>query len=413
LTYRELNRRANRLAYIMIKKGVKPGAIVGIIAERSIEMLVGIMAILKTGAAYLPITPGYPHHRILFMLKDSNAALVLSDGSEPQTLDENYKEIKILNMKELKELNELNELKELKAPEAGIRYPASGIQPSSALTPTTYNRPPTTSTIAYIIYTSGSTGTPKGVLVEHHPVVNLLTAMQEKYTIEQEDTWLLKTSFMFDVSVSEIFGWFLGGGRIAILERDGEKDPQIILETIKTQKVTHINFVPAMFNAFQDYLTPQKTTKLESLKYIFLAGEALKPGTVQKFRQLKTKVQLENLYGPTEATVYATSYNLEEWNEKTPVPIGKPLQNTQLYILDKENRLQPVGIPGELYISGTGLASGYLNRPELTAERFTKNSGQLPVGSRQEKQKEKRQQTQQEDSIFSFPNNQYPITNNH
>ncbi|MCP4154314.1 MAG: amino acid adenylation domain-containing protein, partial [bacterium] len=204
----------------------------------------------------------------------------------------------------------------------------------------------------YIIYTSGTTGKPKGVVVEHRAAVNLLTAMQRKYPFGEEDTWLLKTTYMFDVSVTEIFGWFLGGGKIAILEKDAEKDPRIIVETIEKQKITHINFVPAMFNVFTETLTTSDKVKLESLRTIFLAGEALKPETVKNFRKLGTSIRLENLYGPTEATVYASEYSLKQWNGEGPVPIGKPLQNVTLLIQDKHGNIQPVGIPGELCISG-------------------------------------------------------------
>ncbi|MCP4155856.1 MAG: amino acid adenylation domain-containing protein, partial [bacterium] len=332
----------------------------------------------------------------IFMLTDSRTKLVLSDGSEPPELTENNKQIEIINIKKLQELRELSELGELRDPASGIRA-ASGI--------------------AYIIYTSGSTGTPKGVLMEHRAAVNLLSALQEKYPFGQKDTWLLKTSYMFDVSVSEIFGWFLGGGKIAILEKDAEKDPRMIVETIEKYKITHINFVPAMLNVFLDILTSRDKVKLASLKNIFSAGEALIPETVQKFRQLKTKIQLENLYGPTEAAVYATGYSMEDWDGEGAVLIGKPLQNVKLYILNKENRLQPVGIPGELCIAGTGLARGYLNRPELTAERFIKAGRQLAVaGWQKEKTKEnepeKGQPSQQNGTPHSFPNNQYPINKN-
>jgi amino acid adenylation domain-containing protein len=207
-------------------------------------------------------------------------------------------------------------------------------------------------------------------MVEHVSVINILLALQKEYPLKESDTYLLKTSYLFDVSVTELFGWFLDGGRLAVFERGGEKDPQSIINAIRNWEVTHINFVPSMFNAFVEILTPQHSTKLSSLKYIFLAGEALIPGLVEKFRQLGMKILLENIYGPTEATVYAAKYSLSAWNGSGSIPIGKPLQNIKLYILDNYDYLQPIGTAGELCIGGAGLARGYLNRPELTAGRF-------------------------------------------
>ena len=172
--------------------------------------------------------------------------------------------------------------------------------------------------------------------------------------------------------VSEIFGWYIGGGRLALLPPNAEKDPAKIMETIKRQQVSHINFVPAMFSAFLDTLEQKKFSfdSMPSLSYLFLAGEALPPSSVSRFRAFNSRVQLENLYGPTESTVYASAYSLHGWRDGMPVPIGKPLQNISLYIMSQNLGLQPIGIPGELCIAGDGLAMGYLNRPELTAASF-------------------------------------------
>ncbi|MCP4156830.1 MAG: amino acid adenylation domain-containing protein, partial [bacterium] len=233
---------------------------------------------------------------------------------------------------------------------------------------------------AYIIYTSGTTGKPKGVMIEHRPVINTLFALHKKYPFTDRDTYLLKTSYVFDVSVTELFGWYLGAGKQAILEKDGEKDPEIILAAIEKQQVTHINFVPSMFKVFVKNIDKEAAGKLAGLKNIFLAGEALMPGEVETFRQFETGIPLENIYGPTETTIYATWYPLAQWDpgKSTPkgIPIGKPLPNLKIHILDKNGNLQPQGVTGELYISGDGLACGYLNKPELTAERFTKTSWQ-------------------------------------
>ncbi|MCP4152805.1 MAG: AMP-binding protein, partial [bacterium] len=190
------------------------------------------------------------------------------------------------------------------------------------------------------------------------------------------DTYLFKTPYVFDVSVSELFGWFLGGGRLAILGHGDERDPFKITGAIERLQVTHINFVPSMFNVFVDWLNRQTIRQLDTLKYIFLAGEALLPNIVNKFRKLdsKNKIRLENIYGPTEGTIYAAKYSLAQWNGRTTIPIGKPMQNVKLHITGKSGNLQPPGVTGQLCISGKGLARGYLNRPELTAETFDRTN---------------------------------------
>jgi len=325
LTYRQLNERSSHLAGLLIEKGVLEDDIVAIKMARSIELIVGIMGILKSGAAYLPIDPDYPQERIDYMLKDSAAKTLLT------------------------------------AAECVFNFHHSSfiIHHSNHL--------------AYILYTSGSTGRPKGVVVKHEAVVNLLFALFEKYPLNQADCYLLKTTYVFDVSVTELFGWFLGGGRLAILEPGGEKDPQKIIAAVEHSAVTHINFVPSMFNVILNLLNHQDMGSLKSLRYIFMAGEALMPGSVRKFKQLDTGILLENLYGPTESTVYACGYSLSGWNGDGPVPIGTPLANIKLSILDKYDHLQPAGIPGELCISGAGTAVGYLNNPELTAKKFNRS----------------------------------------
>jgi thioesterase domain-containing protein/acyl carrier protein len=209
-------------------------------------------------------------------------------------------------------------------------------------------------------------------MVEHRSVVNLIYALFKIYPFREGDTYLLKTSFVFDVSVSELVGWFTGGGRLAILEPGAEKDPRQILQTIEKLGVTHINFVPSMFGIFVETLKGHKKVRMTCLKFIFLAGEALLAEMVNRFRTVNQDIALENIYGPTEATIYASKYSLPagEIPITGTVPIGKPLANMKLYILNPADQLQPVGVPGELGISGTGLARGYLNRPELTVRKF-------------------------------------------
>jgi amino acid adenylation domain-containing protein len=359
ITYRELNDKTDQLAQRLIEKGIQPDTTAGIIVERSIEMVIGILGILKAGGAYLPIDPEYPQERIDYMLKDSNAGVLLTTPR----LSGKFEKLSIVNC----QLLMVNE----KPPDCRrLNIPPKEANSINNYQLTINNLQLEKSNLAYIIYTSGSTGSPKGVTVARRSVVNLLWALQQAYPFTPGDTYLLKTSYTFDVSVTELFGWYMEGGRLAILEINGEKDPAAIIKAIEREQVTHINFVPSMFRMFVDELSHPKISKVSTLRYIFLAGEALLPEMVNQFRQLNTNIALENIYGPTEAAVYSSRYSLSAWDGKGSIPIGKPLRNTRLYILDRGNRLQPVGIAGELCIAGIGVARGYLNRPELTAEKF-------------------------------------------
>jgi len=342
ITYRELNERANRLSRLLREKGVKPDGIVAIMVERSLEMVIGILGILKSGGAYLPIDPQYPKERKHYILKDSNACILVKEVSEGI------------------DLNPLTPFHSL--------IQRSDYIPTHSLTDS-----PTHRSLAYVIYTSGSTGQPKGVTIEHGSVVNLLCQLNEMYPFTESDVYLLKTSYLFDVSVTELFGWFMGGGKLVILGKNDEKDPQKIVDAIDRSGITHINFVPSQFNGFVDWLNRENIGKISSLKYIFLAGEALLPELVHKLKALDAHIPIENLYGPTEATVYASGYSLSQWDSTSVIPIGKPLYNLRLYILDMDNHLQGVGIPGELCIMGVGVARGYLNNPELTVEKFNQD----------------------------------------
>ncbi|MCP4156874.1 MAG: amino acid adenylation domain-containing protein, partial [bacterium] len=346
ITYREMDNKTTHWARHMRNKGIKPGKIVAIMLDRSPEMVQAIMAVLKNNTAYLPILPEYPSNRITYMLNDSNAALLL-------TTRELIAKKKLPVETDILLIDEIDE-------------PANKKEAKTGTTGTTEDA----TQPAYIIYTSGSTGKPKGVMVAHQAAVNVLHAMQTLYPLTGNDAYLLKTSYVFDVSVTELFGWYQAGGRLVILEKEQEKDLAGIVAAVKKWTVTHINFVPSMFNVFVDTLTPQNIAELSTLKYIFLAGEALLPELVEKFQRLNRQIQLENIYGPTEATVYASRYPLAQWKSPGIIPIGKPLQNMRLYILDKHRSVQPTGVPGQLCIAGTGLALGYLNNPQMTADKF-------------------------------------------
>jgi len=347
MTYKELNKKSNQWANELIEKGLKPDHIVGIMVDRSVDMVIGILGILKSGGAYLPIDPGYPEERIRYMLADSNANVLLTNLPEGHRFN--------------CQLSIVNYQLSMSSKQAFLHHSSNQF----------INHP--SGNLAYVIYTSGSTGKPKGVLAEHRSVINTLFALDEMYPLEESDVYLLKTSYTFDVSVTELFGWFFSGGAVAVLEKGGEKDPYMIMNTVERSGVTHINFVPSMFNVFVDMLDQRNIGKLSGLKYIFLAGEALMPGVVKKFRALNSEILLENIYGPTEATIYASKYSLSDWDSMGSIPIGRPLPNVKFYILDPHGHIQPVGVTGELCIDGAGIVRGYLNRPALTAEKFNQD----------------------------------------
>lgn len=341
LDYQTLNQVTDHLAGQLVKKGVQPGDMIGLLVERSPEMVIGILAILKSAAAYVPIAPTFPIQRILYIMKDSQARFLLSTHSSMAHLEKNdYL---------------LGHTLWLDEPFEKTGSPGANVSASDP---------------AYVIYTSGSTGQPKGVVVEHGSAVNVLSALQNKYPAGPNQAILLKTSFIFDVSVAELFGWFPGASRLVILQENHHKDPAMILQAICFTRITHINFVPSMFQTFVNHLNPHHIAFLKPLHYVFLAGEALMAYHVHRFQELAPHISLENLYGPTEGTVYTTWFSLSTWNKTTIIPIGRPLTNVQLYILDPFDRLQPIGVAGQLIIGGTGVARGYLNRPELTSTRF-------------------------------------------
>ncbi|MCX6584835.1 MAG: amino acid adenylation domain-containing protein, partial [Candidatus Aminicenantes bacterium] len=347
LSYRQLDQKAQKLAITLRNRGLETGGIVMIMMNPSLDLVIGVIGIMKAGGAYLPVTPDYPRERIDYMLKDSGAILLVTTSDKEGEKVRRWEGEKVL-------------LEEISQSPKNFSYPLTFL-PSYLLS---------LSNIAYIIYTSGSTGGPKGVMVEHRAVVNILWDLFRRYPLEEGDAYLFKTAFTFDVSVSELFGWFWRGGRLVILNNDDRKDPEKIIAAAAAHHITHINFVPPMFSLWLEFLNEAHLKKLGSLKYIFVAGEALLPRPVLKFKSLGTRIILENIYGPTEATIYASRYSLAEWDGDERVPIGKALANIELLVLDRNRNLQPVGVAGELYIAGLGLARGYLNNPELTAERF-------------------------------------------
>ena len=363
LTYNRLNQKSHRLACWLQEKGVVPDTIVAILVERSIEMIIGIFGILKAGGAYLPIDPGYPEERIQYMLKDSNANFLVTTPGLSEKLSIVNCQLLIVNDMPPKSRRLNNPPKEANSIN-NYQLTINNLQLES-------------SNLAYIIYTSGSTGKPKGVMIRHYSLVNRLNWMQKKYRLDSRDTILQKTPFTFDVSLWELFWWAIAGARLCLLVPGGEKTPSEMVDAVQKNHITVVHFVPSMLKVFLEFIKESgEIGKLSSLKRVIASGEALTASLVKLFNDTLwgfNHTGLSNLYGPTEATVDVSFFDCPVEGPIETVPIGKPIDNIKLYILDGYLNLQPVGITGELGITGDGLARGYLNRQELTAEKFVKH----------------------------------------
>tara|TARA_R110001583_G_scaffold75188_5_gene207275 strand:+ start:3504 stop:14609 length:11106 start_codon:yes stop_codon:yes gene_type:complete len=338
LNYNDLNARANQLAHYLIGLGVKPETRVGIAVERSIEMVVGLLAILKAGGAYVPLDPDYPSDRLAYMVEDSGIELLLTQ----QHLRDALPVADGLNVIDLDRL------------EVAHHAPTN---PNVALHG---------ENLAYVIYTSGSTGRPKGAANRHHALTNRLQWMQEVYGLTTDDAVLQKTPFSFDVSVWEFFWPLMQGARLVMAPPGAHREPAQLVELIRTHKITTLHFVPSMLQAF---LTHGEVEACTSLTRLVCSGEAL-PAELQNqvFARLP-QVALYNLYGPTEAAIDVTHWTCQD-DGRNQVAIGQPIAGIRTYVLDGDLNLAPPGVAGELYLGGIGLARGYLHRPDLTAERF-------------------------------------------
>jgi amino acid adenylation domain-containing protein len=342
VSYRELNERSNQLAHYLRKQGVGPNVFVGICVERSIEMVIGLLSILKAGGAYVPLDPEYPTERLGMMIEDSQTPGVLTQrklldhlsGRDTPTfcLDEDWKAL---------------------ASES-TSNPDIAFSPSDA---------------AYAIYTSGSTGKPKGVVNVHQGIVNRLLWMQDAYRLTSNDRVLQKTPYSFDVSVWEFFWPLMTGAQLVIARPGGHRDPRYLADALSREKITTLHFVPSMLRSF---LEAVEIPKCSTVRQIFCSGEAL-PADLQRQFFSRMDADLYNLYGPTEAAVDVTHWTCRRDDKRSFVPIGRPIANIEIYILDEQLRPTSAGAEGELHIGGIGLARGYLNRPELTAEKFIRN----------------------------------------
>ncbi|MHA6534788.1 amino acid adenylation domain-containing protein, partial [Paenibacillus sp. BAC0078] len=345
MTYRELNAKANQLANELRARSVGADRIVGIMAERSVEMVVGIMAILKAGGAYLPIDPTYPAERITYMLEDSGADLLLVYGGNAEV--PSVYEGEVLNLADAS----------LYAGDTANLSAASG--PND---------------LAYVIYTSGSTGKPKGAMVEHRNVVRLLFNDRNLFDFGAGEVWTMFHSFCFDFSVWEMYGALLYGGKLVIVPKQTAQEPRLFAELLERERVTILNQTPTAFYSLIHEVCDKETKRHLSIRKVIFGGEALSPAQLEPWAKAYPGALLINMYGITETTVHVTYKEITGEDIRTNISnIGKPIPTLSVMILDKNGRLVPVGVAGEMYVAGAGVTRGYLNRPELTAEKFVEN----------------------------------------
>jgi amino acid adenylation domain-containing protein len=354
LTYSQLNAKANQLASYLVSIGIKTDELVGICLERSIDLLVAILGIMKAGAGYLPLDPHYPLDRLKFMIDDSKLRALLSKSNIINDLSLSVERVFLFDL----DIEKLG-FHSTANPHISIEL----------------------DNIAYVIYTSGSTGIPKGVVVSHKNLA-YSTTVRCNYYKEKINKYLLLSSYSFDSSVAGIFWTLISGGALVLLREGEQKNIESIRSVIREKEVSHLLCLPSLYELL---LTNGKKEHLESLKVAIVAGETCSRELVNKHVEILNKAKLYNEYGPTEATVWSTVYEItsEKLTEEfSIVPIGKPIDGTNIYILDDAQNPTPIAVAGELYIGGEGLTRGYLNRPELTAERFIPNRFSQEEGSR-------------------------------
>jgi amino acid adenylation domain-containing protein len=354
LTYRELNARANQLAHYLQERGVGPEVLVGICVERSLEMIVGLLGILKAGGAYVPLDPAYPFERLSFMLEDSSVPVLLTQSKLIEKLPPHSARVVYLD-KDWEEI--VQQSKE---------------NPSRSVTP---------DNLAYVIYTSGSTGKPKGVCCCHTGVVNLYTDFQSKQPLSVGDRCSLWTAISFDVSVYEIFSALLAGGALYIVSNNVRSDTQTFLDWLNFYQIHSAYIPPFMLNQLSERVL-QGTDKF-SLRRLLVGVEPIPARLLTSLSKGIPGLHIINGYGPTETTICATLYSVSSFELRSGnTPIGRPVLNTKIYLLNEQMQPVPIGVPGEIHIGGVGLARGYLNRPDLTEQKFIPNPFSDESGSR-------------------------------
>ncbi len=353
LTYSELNAKANQLAHYLRSLGVKPETLVGICVDRSLDVVTCLLAILKAGGAYVPLDPAYPQERLAFMLQDAQVSVLITQQHLLENFSANQVNIVCLD----------------------THY--QNIAAQSSQNPISQS---TTDNLAYIIYTSGSTGQPKGVLVNHSHVVRLFAATESWYNFNQQDVWTLFHSIAFDFSVWEIWGALLHGGRLVVVPYWVSRSPTDFYELLVTQQVTILNQTPSAFRQLiqvEESLENNNINNL-SLRKVIFGGEALQIESLRPWfeRHGDCSPQLINMYGITETTVHVTyrPLTMADLQVTSKSLIGRPIPDLQVYVLDSYQQPVPIGVPGEMYVGGAGVVRGYLNRPELTLERFISNT---------------------------------------
>jgi amino acid adenylation domain-containing protein len=358
LTYKELSKRSNQLGNLLISKGVKTDTIVGIMLERSLEMIIGILAILIAGGAYMPIDPVYPEERIRYMLKDSNANVLVTTSTLSKDRKVGRWEDEKIFLDYLNKLS-ISSFCFAAKKQAAIRNVKLKIhkpQPAAR-----------SSQLAYIIYTSGSTGEPKGVLVQHGSVVRLVKNSNYIH-FNQDDRLLLTGNMVFDVTTFEIWGPLLNGVTLYLTNEDVILNIEKLEKTLVDNGITVLHLIPQLFNQ----LAAQNMGIFRRLRVLLLGGDVVRPEYVNQVSHRFKELEILHMYGPTENTTFSTFFSVERVFEKT-IPIGRPVSNSSVFIIDKYGKLQPGCLPGELYTGGEGVARGYLNKPELTKEKFIEN----------------------------------------
>ena len=351
LTYAELNARANRFARRLVEMGVGPEVLVAICVERSPEMIVGLLGILKAGGAYLPLAPALPLERLAFMLEDAGASIV---AMQPHLKDQ------------------------LPPANGPVVYLSEDDEVDLQANAENLNQLVTTDNAAYVIYTSGSTGKPKGVVISHRAICNHMLWIQSVYPTTETDRFLQRTPFSFDASIWEMFAPLIAGAQLVLARSEDNKDMFGLVQTMLRHEVTTLQVVPSILRVLLD---EPALSGCSSLRRVFSGGEGL-AGEVQEHFFTRLPVDLYNLYGPTEAAINATSWTCRRGGNEQLVPIGHPIDNTQIYLLDSHLAPVPIGVTGALHIGGEGLARGYLQRPDLTAERFIPDPFSSQPGAR-------------------------------
>jgi amino acid adenylation domain-containing protein len=348
ITYRELDRRANGWAHCLRARGVRPGTLVGISVERSPELAIAVLAVLKAGGAYVPLDPQYPKQRLASMLEDAGCPVVVTTSTQAGGLAIEGREVLYIDQSRRNQVNPTDD-----PPEVDVR-------PDDC---------------AYVIFTSGSTGKPNGVLTEHRSLVNNSQFFAKYALLNGDDRVLQLNSLNFDTAAEEIFPCWLAGAALVFWPEPKAPSIAEFVEFVEQQRITLVDLPTAYWHEWASEIAPGNLSFPSSLRTVIIGGEKAIAAKLAAWNQsMRGRVRLFNTYGPTEATITTTAYDAPaDLLVGEPIPVGRPISNATLYILDRNLQPVPIGVPGELYIGGAGIARGYLNRPELTNARFIRN----------------------------------------